>query len=183
MLEASRTDAGVSEEVAQARREAIAAEFERRRMVEAAEETRRRADADRAQAERERDEAVARARRQGGPDPDFLTLALIAVATFELADSDLIHVIDAAVTDDPELSTTDASDLAGEPRVGLTPNQLSAELATAGASPEAIDGLPHTGVDAVPPAELIGRKSEPTTPSVAQTPDVAPEAEHSPAVN
>lgn len=176
VLEAARADAGVSEEVGQARREVIAAEFERRKMSDAAEETRRRAEADLAKAERERDEAAARCRRQGGPDPDFLTLAMIAAATFEITADDLTHVIDAAVTDGPELSPDDARGLAGERQVGLTPDQLSSELAEAGASPNEVDGLPHTGVDTVPPAELVAQGlASLTGPDLSMTAGVEPE--------
>lgn len=103
VMEAARADAGVSDEVSAARREVIASELERRRLEEAAAEARRFAERDVQHAEAERDEAVARARRMGGPSPDFLTLALIAAATFEIAEADLIHVIDEALTDNADL--------------------------------------------------------------------------------
>lgn len=72
VVEAARADTGVSKEVAAARREIIAAEFERRRLIEAAEQTRRQADLDLSRADGERDDAVRQARQQDGPTPDFL---------------------------------------------------------------------------------------------------------------
>src|SRR5690625_6581229 len=86
VMEVARADVGVSDEVSAARREVIAAELERRRLEDAAAEARRIAERDVQNAEAERDDAVARARRMGGPSPDFLTLALIAAATFKIAD-------------------------------------------------------------------------------------------------
>ncbi|MDV3357266.1 hypothetical protein [Dietzia sp. IN118] len=101
VVEAARADSGVSEKVAQARREVLAAELERRRLVQAAEEARRQAELDRTQAEQERDEAVRRARERSGPDPDFLTLAVIAAVTLEITEYELAGVLDAAITDTP----------------------------------------------------------------------------------
>lgn len=181
VLETARADVSVSGEVGQARREVLAAELERRRMVEAADAARREAELDRQQAERERDEALARTRRQGGPDPDFATLAIVAAASMTLAETDLLRVIDAAVENDPALSPTDAADIAGERLVGLTPDQLASELATAGARPEVVDGLLHTGVDSVPPAELI-RQGLDSAPHVEPTPGPGGEVEQSPEI-
>ena len=182
VVEAARADTGVSEEVAAARREIIAAEFERRRLIEAAEQTRRQAELDLGRAERERDDAVRQARQQGGPTPDFLTLALIAAATFEITDSDLEHVIDAAVTDHPDLTDADVSALTGDRHVGLSPEQLSAELAATGASQTVANGLIDTGVATVAPAELIAHSVSASPASevaenVIPTPETAPEAE------
>ena len=172
----------MSEEVAAARREIIAAEFERRRLIEAAEQTRRQAELDLGRAERERDDAVRQARQQDGPTPDFLTLALIAAATFEITDSDLEHVIDAAVTDHPDLTDADVSALTGDRHVGLSPEQLSAELAATGASQTVANGLIDTGVATVAPAELIAHSVSASPASevaenVIPTPETAPEAE------
>lgn len=155
VMEAARADAGVSDEVSAARREVIASELERRRLEEAAAEARRFAERDVQHAEAERDEAVARARRMGGPSPDFLTLALIAAATFEIAEADLIHVIDEALTDNADLAPADRDVLAGEPMAGLTPAELARELEQAGVSPETAAGLPTAGTANVTPAELV----------------------------
>lgn len=160
VVETARSDSGVSGEVAQDRREVIAAELERRRMVQAAEEARRQAEFDRDQAERDRDAAVRRAREQGGPDPDFLTLALIAAVTLEITEHDLVGVLDAAITDHPDLSTADTADLAGERRVGLTPDQLASELGAGGGSPTHTEGLPHIEAGSVSPAVLIGQSPD-----------------------
>ncbi|MGN7157813.1 hypothetical protein ACTHRK_17160 [Dietzia cercidiphylli] len=182
IVETARADAGVSGEVAQARREVIAGELERRRMVEAADEARRRAEVDRAQAERDRDEAVDRARRQGGPDPDFLTLALIAAVTLEVSDTDLVGVLDAALTDTPDLSAADTAALAGDRRVGLSPDQLSDELTATGVSPSVVDGLVSPGVGTTAPAELIMQSESSaqqtlaphtSTPTIEASPEVA----------
>ena len=163
IVETARADSGVAEEVAQARREVIAAELERRRMVQAAEEARRQAEFDRDQAERDRDAAVERARERGGPDPDFLTLALIAAVTLEIAEHDLVGVLDTAITDNPDLSAEDYADLVGERRVGLTPDHLAAELVTAGGSPAA-SSVPTTGMGNQTPADLLAQSDQ-----IAQT--------------
>lgn len=155
VMEAARADTGVSDEVATARREVIAAELERRRLEEAAAEARRIAERDVQHAEAERDAAVAKARSMGGPNPDFLTLAPIAAATFEIADTDLIHVIDEALTDTADLAPADRDVLAGEPMVGLTLAELTRELEQAGVSPETAVGLPAAGTANVTPAELV----------------------------
>lgn len=155
VMEAARADAGVSDEVATARREVIAAELERRRLEEAAAEARRIAERDVQHAEAERDAAVAKARSMGGPNPDFLTLALIAAATFEIADTDLIHVIDEALTDTADLAPADRDVLAGEPMIGLTPAELTRELEQAGVAPETAAGLPSPGTTNTTPAELV----------------------------
>ena len=159
VVETARADSGVSEEVAQARREVIAAELERRRMVQAAEESRRQAEFDRAQAERDRDAAVQRARENGGPDPDFLTLALIAAVTLEITEHDLVGVLDAAITDHPDLSAEDTADLAGERRVGLRPDQLNEELAVTGDSP-AVAAVVTTGIGTQTPADLLAQSEQ-----------------------
>lgn len=157
VMEAARADAGVSDEVAAARREVIAAELERRRLEEAAAEVRRIAERDVQHAEAERDDAVARARRMGGPNPDFLTLALIAAATSEIADTNLIHVIDEALTDNADLTPVDRGVLAGEPMVGLTPAELTRELEQAGVSPETAAGLPSPTTANTTPSELVSQ--------------------------
>lgn len=108
---------------------------------------------------------MARAREQGGPSPNFLTLALIAVATFEVSDTDLVHIIDAAVTDQLALTTVDVAELNGERQVSLSPQQLSAELVATGASPPVAHGLIDTGVRAVAPTELIAQ----ATPTITET--------------
>lgn len=180
VVEAARADSGVAQEVAQARRETIAAELERRRMVEAAEEARRHAESDRLEAERAREDALSRARRQGGPDPDFFTLALIAAVSHEIAGDELAHVIDAAVSDDPALTPEAAAELEGEPRTGLSAEQLNAELAEAGASPGATESMPDTGVTGVAPAVFVGQSVESSTP--AETPVAGPEPDESPEV-
>lgn len=165
VVETARADSGVSEDVAQARREMIARELERRRLVDAAEEARRQADVDREHAERERDAAVHRAREHGGPEPDFLTLALIAAVTLEITDHDLVDVLDAAITDTPDLSVADTADLAGEPRVGLNSEQLATELEAAGGPAASAEGLPQTGPGGVTPAVLVGQSPDPSTDS------------------
>lgn len=165
VVEAARADSGVPDDIAAARREVIATELERRRMVEAADQARRRAEFDLARAELERDDAVARARERGGSTPDFMTLALIAAVTFEVTDTDLIHIIDAAVIDQPELTDVDVAALSGERQVGLTPKELSADLAATGASPAVAHGLIDTGVGTLAPAELITQSAPPTTDS------------------
>jgi len=159
----------------------IAAELERRRMTEAAEAARRQADLDRERAERERDEAIARSRRQGGPDEGLAVVALASAATLVLSESELIDVIDRAALEDPNLSAEDAAELAGERLIGLTPAQLSEELATAGAAPEVADGLPHMGLDDVSPAELVGRGLD-AEPMEAEGPAPDVEVEASPEV-
>lgn len=180
VVETGRADVGVSAEVGQARREKLADELERRRMVEAADAARRDADSDRQQAQRERDQALERARHRGGPDPDFATLALVAIATMTVGD-DVARVIDAAILDDPDLSTADAQELGGDRMVGLTPTELSTELASAGASPDAVNGLPHTGVDDLTPAQLVGQGT-PTTPPPSGNPAISLEVEDSPEI-
>lgn len=170
VVEAARADAGVSDEVSAARREVIAVELERRRLEEAAAETRRFADREAQQAEVERDDAVARARRMGGPSPDFLTLALIAAATFEIADSDLIHVIDEALTDNAGLAPADREVLAGEPMVGLTPTGLAQELEQAGVAHDTAAGLPDAGTAHITPGELLAHSvTMDSEPVVAET--------------
>ncbi len=181
VVESARCERGVSDEVAYARREMIAAELERRRMTEAAEAARRQADLDRERAERERDEAIARSRRQGGPDEGLAVVALASAATLVLSESELIDVIDRAALEDPNLSAEDAAELAGERLIGLTPAQLSEELATAGAAPEVADGLPHMGLDDVSPAELVGRGLD-AEPMEAEGPAPDVEVEASPEV-
>lgn len=177
VVEAARADSGVSEEVATARREVIATELERRRLVEAAEQARLQSERDHRRAEQEREDAVQRARQQGGPHPDFLTLALVAAATFEITDSDLSHVIDATLTDDQDLTADDAAALAGDRHVGLSPDALSAELDSTGAPQTVVHGLIDTGVGAVAPAELIAHT---TTTSIAEATE-APSADPHPA--
>ena len=182
IVETARTDSGVSDEVAQARREVIAAELERRRLVQAAEEARRQAELDRAQAEHERDESVRRARQQSGPDPDFLTLAVIAAVTLEVTEYELAGVLDAAITDNPDLSAADIVDLAGERRVGLNEKQLQTEVATVGGSLAVADTI-DTGVGAQTPSQLIAQSEQTSQPAAAtfdNTPasvDTAPEVE------
>ncbi|WP_271800407.1 hypothetical protein [Dietzia maris] len=182
IVETARADAGVSEEVAQARREVIAAELGRRRMVQAAEEARRQAELDRSQAEQERDEAVRRARERSGPDPDFLTLAVIAAVTLEITEYELAGVLDAAITDIPGLSAADTADLAGERRVGLTEELLHTEVAAVGGSPIVADVI-DTGVGTQTPSQLITQSEQEAQPaaatfdSAAASVDTAPEVE------
>lgn len=171
VVETARADSGVSEEVAQARREVIAAELERRRLVQAAEEARRQAELDRTQAEQERDEAVRRARERSGPDPDFLTLAVIAAVTLEITEYELAG-----------LSAADTADLAGERRVGLTEELLHTEVAAVGGSP-AVAGVIDTGVGTQTPSQLIAQSDQEAQPaaaafgSAAVSVDTAPEVE------
>lgn len=180
VVEAAHCDDGVSEDVGQARRETVATELERRRMTEAADAARAQAEDDRARAERERDAAWAQTRRQDGPAPDFAALAIVAAATATTSEHKLARVIDSAVADEPGLSPADTAELTGEPRVGLSPSQVAEELAAAGASAEAINGLPDTGVDDVSPAKLIGQSvesysAESSSPSVAVEVDTSPQ--------
>lgn len=182
VVEVARADSGVSEDVARARRETLAAELERRRMVDAAEEARRQAEIDRAHAERERDDAVARQRHHGGPDPDFLTLALIAAVTFDATDNDLAHVLDAAVTDNPDLSAQDTQDLAGERRVGLSAEQLNDELTATGLSPALTETMPRTGSESISPAQLVGQGLSNDVPAPQPTPGASLEPEDSPEI-
>ncbi|OAH63401.1 hypothetical protein AYJ66_01140 [Dietzia cinnamea] len=163
VVETARADSGVSEAVAQARREVIAAELERRRLAQAAEEARRQAELDRTQAEQERDESVRRAREQSGPDPDFLTLAVIAVVTMEITEHELAGVLDAAITDRPDLSAADTAVLAGERRVGLTEEEIGTEV---GSGSLGVASVIDTGVGAQTPSQLLA-ESEQTTQSTA----------------
>ncbi|MCT1434883.1 hypothetical protein M3G57_13780 [Dietzia maris] len=149
----------------------IAAELERRRLVQAAEEARRQAELDRTQAEQERDEAVRRARERSGPDPDFLTLAVIAAVTLEITEYELAG-----------LSAADTADLAGERRVGLTEELLHTEVAAVGGSP-AVAGVIDTGVGTQTPSQLIAQSDQEAQPaaaafgSAAVSVDTAPEVE------
>lgn len=177
VVETARADCGVSENIAQARREVIATELERRRLVEAAEEARRQTRIEREQAERERDAAVHRAREQGGTSPNFLALALIAVVTVEITEHDLVGVIDAAITDTPDLAPADTADIIGERRVGLSEEQLQTEVAAVGGSP-AVAGVIDTGVGAQTPFQLIVQ-SEQTVQPVTTTVEGAAATVHS----
>ena len=182
VVETARADSGVSEAVAQARREVIAAELERRRLVQAAQEARRQAEFDRVQAEHERDEAVRRAREQSGPDPDFLTLAVIAVVTMEITEHELAGVLDAAITDRPDLSAADTAVLAGERRVGLTEEELKTEV---GSGSLGVAGVIDTGIGTQTPSQLIAQSEQTTQPatatfdSAAVSVDTAPKVETS----
>ena len=182
VVEAARADSGVSEAVAQARREVIAAELERRRLVQAAQEARRQAEFDRVQAEHERDEAVRRAREQSGPDPDFLTLAVIAVVTMEITEHELAGVLDAAITDRPDLSAADTAVLAGERRVGLTEEELKTEV---GSGSLGVAGVIDTGIGTQTPSQLIAQSEQTAQPATATfdsavvSVDTAPEVETS----
>ena len=160
VVEAAHCDAGVSDSIGQARREAVASELERRRMTDAAEAARAHAVEDRDRAERERQAAWAQTRRHDGPAPSFATLAIVAATTASISEHKLATVIDAAVENEPGLSPADSAELTGEPRVGLSPSQVAEELAAAGASAAAINGLPHTAADDISPATLIGRSFE-----------------------
>ena len=181
VVETARADSGVSDEVAQARREVIAAELERRRLVQAAEEARRQAELDRAQAEHERDDSVRRARQQSGPDPGFLTLAVIAAVTLEVTEYELAGVLDAAITDNPYLSAADTVDLAGERRVGLTADQLQTEVPAVGGSP-AVAGVIDTGVGTQTPAQLIAQSEQTAQPAAATFNSAAVSVESAPEV-
>lgn len=180
VVEASHCDAGVSDDIGQARRETVATELERRRMTGAAEAARAQAVDDRAHAERERQDAWAQTRRQGGPAPDFATLAIVAATTASISERKLATVIDAAVAHEPGLSPADNAELVGERRVGLSPSQVAEELASAGASNAAVTALPDTGVDDVAPAGLVAQSSERASaasgaPSISVEVDTSPE--------
>lgn len=181
VVEAAHCDAGVSDDIGQTRRETVAAELERRRMTDAAEAARTQAEHDRDRAERERQAAWAQTRRHDGPAPSFATLAIVAATTASISEHKLATVIDAAVENEPGLSPADSAELTGEPHVGLSPSQVAEELAAAGASATAINGLPHTAFDDISPANLVGRSTESTSVE-SSSPAAAVEAETSPEV-
>ncbi len=181
IVETARADSGVTEAVAQERREVIATELERRRLVKAAEEARRQAERDRERAEHERAEAARQARQRGGPDPDFLTLALIAAVTFEVTDPGLPGVFDAAIADTPDLSADDTAELAGEPRVGLAPEQLETEMESISGTPDATGTMPQSESANTSPAVLLGQSTDAPDSSLSSAhvgdaePDASPE--------
>jgi len=179
-VEVARCDRGLREDVADARRQALAAELERREFVEAAEQARRRAEEDRDRAERERMDAEARS-RSGDLDDGVVPLVLaVAAAGLFGRETEVAALVDEELHSIPGQTADARAALDGEPSVGLTPDELREELAEAGAPTSTVDAAPTFGPQDTVAGELISRAESPApdptpAPVDAPTPEASPE--------
>lgn len=176
VVETSRAGVDVDPATARHRREALAAEFERRDMQSAAAEARREADYQRREADRERDRAEQQRRETDtGPTAADRLLGSMAIGAGAsvmvdgLSPSDDAQSFTAEAHAGQELTQVEEAQLEGGRVVGLSQADMKADLAEHGGQ---IAAVPTVATAPTTPAELVGRSGK-KDPAADQFPSAA----------